>query len=183
MLFETINVLFCVIFSYYFIVYLNKSPSTFNFIISNYTCKDLLLYIKSYTFDKKVLKKLKTKKDLANFIILTNLKTCNSKKCDICYNTNESLRVHKCEVCNFFVCMNCLNMLDIPTKCPQCSRTFYFHEMTNNIHLFSALDKWNNFRMFCFKSFIICSFFYFFSKFLNSKVLFFLYKEIKNVNN
>ena len=180
MLLETTNIVFCAVFSYYFIKNLNKSPETLNYLVSNHTCKDLLGYIKSYTFDSKVLKKLKNKTDLARFIILTTLKPYNAKKCDICYNQNDSVRVHKCQRCTFFVCMTCLNMLDIPTKCPQCSVTFYFHEMTNNVVLFSSLDQWNNYRSFFFKAFIFCAFFYFLSDFLNSNVLFFLYKEIKN---
>ena len=144
----------------------SKTNHSYEYLIKNFSKKILSEYIDSYFYDKKITKKLKSKKQLVRFIIQTTENLHNVKECNICYETTDYIRVHKCKICTMMVCMNCLNRWTVPVKCPQCSYIWYFQEITNNVLYTISYDNWCLFVWTCsiiimFVIFVLlfCSFF------------------------
>ena len=141
--------------SFYFVLALltcffyRKTNKSHEYLIRNFSKDILIEYIHSYIYDKKVTKKLRTKKQLVQFIIRTTELIHNVRECNICYETTDYIRVHKCKICTMMICMNCLNRFTIPVKCPQCSFIFYFQDITNNVLHLIYYDEWYLFVLTC----------------------------------
>ena len=143
-----IGFFYCVVTLVTCLIFRQKNRS-YNYLSTNYSKKHLTEYIDSYFYDKRITKKLKTKKQLVRFIIQTTENLHNVKECNICYEHTDYIRVHKCKICTMMICMNCLNRFVIPTKCPQCSTNFYFQEIMNRTIHYISYDNWCRFVLIC----------------------------------
>ena len=144
-----------------------QNKDVIDYLKKTYSTEILRQYINSIETNPNTTRYINTKEQMACFSTYTNY-TCNKKTCDICFIKNISVRVHKCQVCTYNMCIKCMNKLQLPIKCPQCNNIINFIEISNIVTFFAQDNKQYQVIISCLGLSLICFipfilFYFFFS--------------------
>ena len=126
------------------------------FLKKTYSTEMLQQYIRSV---HSSVPETQTKEQLAQFITVTLNYLQNKKICDICYIKNKSVHVHKCNICTFNICTECMKKLRLPIKCPQCNNILNFIEISNVVAFFGKENRHSHIIISCLSLFLCIVFF------------------------
>ena len=129
-----------------------QNKDVIEFLKKTYSTEILQQYINSIETSTTT-RYINTKEQMSHFITYTKY---NKKTCDICYIKNISVRVHTCQVCTYNICIQCMNQLHLPIKCPQCNNIIHFIEISNIVAFFAHENKQCNVIISCLYLSFIC---------------------------
>ena len=127
-----------------------QNEDVIDFLKKTYSTEILKQYINS--IETSTLS-MNTKDQMARFITYY---IYNKKTCDICYIKDISVRVHKCQICTYNICIKCMNKLQLPIKCPQCNNIIIFIEISNIVAFFAQENKHSKVIISCLCLSFIC---------------------------